>query len=107
MKLLIFIVAYNAEKHIAKVFDDIPPDYKNSPDAEILIIDDASKDKTVEMAEARAKETSLRNIRILKNVRNQGYGGNQKVGYRYAIQNHFDVVVMLHGDGQYTPRALP
>jgi glycosyltransferase involved in cell wall biosynthesis len=107
MKLLIFVVAYNAAKHIAKVLDDIPDEYKNNPDVEILIIDDASKDETVHMAEAHAKAADLRNVRVLKNPRNQGYGGNQKVGYRYAVQNSFDVAVMLHGDGQYTPRALP
>ena len=44
---------------------------------------------------------------VLKNDLNQGYGGNQKIGYYYAIANHFDVVVLLHGDGQYAPEQLP
>jgi 2-polyprenyl-3-methyl-5-hydroxy-6-metoxy-1,4-benzoquinol methylase len=44
---------------------------------------------------------------VVKNAVNQGYGGNQKVGYTYAIREGFDVVVMLHGDNQYTPRVLP
>ncbi len=107
LKLLIFILSYNAEKHIAGVLRDIPTEYKNHPNTEILIIDDASKDKTVEVAGAYAKEQHLSNIRILKNQINQGYGGNQKVGYRYAIKKKFDVVVMLHGDGQYAPAVLP
>ena len=37
---------------------------------------------------------------------NQGYGGNQKIGYHYAIKNNFDFVVLLHGDGQYAPEVL-
>ena len=44
---------------------------------------------------------------MLRNEHNQGYGGNQKVGYTYAIANGFDVVAMVHGDGQYAPEELP
>ena len=46
-------------------------------------------------------------IRVLFNPVNQGYGGNQKLGYRYAIENGFDFVALLHGDGQYAPESLP
>ena len=44
---------------------------------------------------------------VLRNARNQGYGGNQKVGYTYAIEHGFDIVVLVHGDGQYAPEELP
>lgn len=107
MKLLIFILSYNAERHIESVFEDIPLQFKNSDNAQILLIDDASSDKTVEVAQAYAQRAGLKNVRLLKNKINQGYGGNQKVGYTYAIREGFDVVVMLHGDNQYTPKALP
>ena len=40
------------------------------------------------------------------NSTNQGYGGNQKLGYHYAIDHGHDVVVMLHGDGQYPPEQV-
>jgi SAM-dependent methyltransferase len=43
---------------------------------------------------------------VLYNPKNQGYGGNQKVGYCYAIRKGFDAVVLLHGDGQYAPEYL-
>ena len=43
----------------------------------------------------------------MRNEYNQGYGGNQKVGYRYAIKEGFDLVAMVHGDGQYAPEELP
>ena len=46
-------------------------------------------------------------IKILFNPQNQGYGGNQKIGYHYAILNNFDFVALLHGDGQYAPEMLP
>jgi glycosyltransferase involved in cell wall biosynthesis len=107
MKLLIVILSYNAERHITNVLDDIPPVYRNSADTQILLIDDASQDGTVEVARAHVGRTGLRNVRVVRNATNQGYGGNQKVGYTYAIREGFDLVVMLHGDNQYTPRALP
>jgi 2-polyprenyl-3-methyl-5-hydroxy-6-metoxy-1,4-benzoquinol methylase len=46
-------------------------------------------------------------LQVFRNAKNRGYGGNQKLGYRYAIDNGFDVVVLLHGDGQYAPEAMP
>ena len=44
---------------------------------------------------------------MLFNPLNQGYGGNQKIGYHYAINNGFDFVALVHGDGQYAPECLP
>ena len=44
---------------------------------------------------------------MLFNPKNQGYGGNQKIGYHYAITHGFDFVALVHGDGQYAPEALP
>src|SRR5207245_918523 len=46
-------------------------------------------------------------LTVLRNQYNQGYGGNQKVGYAFAMQNGFDYVAMVHGDGQYAPEELP
>jgi glycosyltransferase involved in cell wall biosynthesis len=105
-KLLIFIVAYNAEKHIESVLDRIPKVIFEKYDYEILMIDDSSKDRTFEIAHAYQNINQSLNLKVLFNPVNQGYGGNQKLGYEYAIQNDFDVVVLLHGDGQYAPEIL-
>jgi glycosyltransferase involved in cell wall biosynthesis len=43
---------------------------------------------------------------VLRNEYNQGYGGNQKIGYAFAIAERFDYVAMVHGDGQYAPEEL-
>ncbi len=106
-KVLVFIVAYNAEKHIESVLNRIPEVCWNSDlyQLQVLIIDDASKDNTVEVAN-RYKLTTGKNILVLRNPINQGYGGNQKIGYTYAIEQGFDVVALLHGDGQYAPEML-
>lgn len=77
-------------------------------DAEVLVIDDASIDDTFERANAWAQENDFPfPITVLHNPVNQGYGGNQKIGYHYAIKNGFDVVALIHGDGQYAPEELP
>lgn len=106
-RLLIFIVAYYAESTLEQVLDRIPRSLFDEFDCEILVIDDASKDRTLEIGRSyRDRHTGLK-LRVLRNELNQGYGGNQKLGYTYAIQEKFDVVVLLHGDAQYAPEELP
>lgn len=107
-RLLIFIVAYNAEKFLEKVLYRIPSELSEILDVEILVIDDASPDRTFEKAlELEALGEVPFKIRSLVNPVNQGYGGNQKLGYWYAIKKKYDYVALLHGDGQYAPEVLP
>jgi len=107
-RLLIFIVSYNAEKFIKSVLDRIPENIWANDlfDVEVLIIDDQSSDQTFYRAHEYVQQTGKSNITILFNPINQGYGGNQKIGYHYAIEKKFDLVVLLHGDGQYAPEYL-
>ena len=105
-RILIFVVAYNAEKTIGSVLQRIPPALRDG-NVEVLVIDDSSKDDT--FATGLAHENSVQGLKItvLRTPINQGYGGNQKLGYRYAIENGFDFVALVHGDGQYAPEKLP
>ncbi len=105
-RLLIFIVAYNAEMTLASVLDRIPSCLWLG-NVEVLVIDDASSDATFECGVDYEQHDRSRNIRVLRTPENQGYGGNQKLGYRYAIDNGFDYVGLVHGDGQYAPEKLP
>ena len=105
MKHLIFIVAYNHENFITKVLDRLPKTLKNN-NYEILVIDDASKDETYKTAINWSNLNSEINIKVLKNPTNLGYGGNQKLGFQYAIENNFDTLALLHGDGQYAPEII-
>jgi glycosyltransferase involved in cell wall biosynthesis len=86
MKLLIFMLSYNAEQHIRSVFDDIPVSFRNNPFTELLLIDDASQDSTVAIALTHTAQIELTNVRVMKNARNQGYGGSQKVGYKGTVK---------------------
>ena len=101
----ILIVAYNAVSTIAKVLERVPRDvWKNVE--EVVIFDDASQDHTYALAYGLKALSGLEKLTVIKNERNRGYGGNQKRGYRYFIDKGFDVVVLLHGDGQYAPEVL-
>jgi len=87
--------AYNAEKTLAKTVEEIPRDIVD----EILLVDDASSDETV----ALANELDLT---VFLHERNFGYGRNQKTCYREALSRGADIVVMLHPDYQYSPNLI-
>jgi glycosyltransferase involved in cell wall biosynthesis len=106
-RILILIVAYNAERTIQEVLRRVPASL-GEHDTEILILDDSSRDNTFSAARAFEKSaTSPFRITVLFNPVNQGYGGNQKIGFHYAIERGFDFVALVHGDGQYAPERLP
>ena len=107
-RVLVFVVAYNAERTIESVLARIPARLAEEYDVEILAIDDASRDHTFEVGHrVKAAGSLTLPLTVLFNPVNQGYGGNQKIGYHYAIKNDFDFVALVHGDGQYAPEALP
>ncbi|MGW8194978.1 MAG: glycosyltransferase family 2 protein [Desulforhopalus sp.] len=107
-RLLIFIVAYNAEDTIESVLGRIPATLLELYEIEILIIDDSSQDNTFAKSEMMRRAGVLPfNLHVLYNPVNQGYGGNQKIGFHYALEQGFDWVALVHGDGQYAPECLP
>jgi glycosyltransferase involved in cell wall biosynthesis len=106
-KILIFIVAYNAESTINNVLMRIPTDLLDEYETEVLIIDDKSSDDTVSRSFEAIESGRIKfKTHVLVNPENQGYGGNQKLGYKFAIEREFECVALLHGDGQYDPECL-
>ncbi|MCI0573647.1 MAG: glycosyltransferase family 2 protein, partial [Myxococcaceae bacterium] len=106
-RLLIFVIAYRAEATLKWVLERIPASLFADYDCEVLVVDDASEDRTFDIGrEYRDAHPEIR-LSVLRNTVNQGYGGNQKVGYAYALAEGFDFVAMVHGDGQYAPEELP
>jgi len=95
-RIIAVLPAYNAERTLAATVGDIPP---GSVD-EVLLVDDCSKDRTVEIA----REMGLT---VIPHVKNTGYGGNQKTCYRYCLEHGADIVVMIHPDYQYDARVIP
>ena len=90
-KFLIFIPAYNVEKKIVSVLKKIPKNILDEHFIHILIIEDFSKDNTKQTIENYLKTEINRNfIFHIKNEKNYGYGGVQKIAFNYAIKNNFD-----------------
>lgn len=97
-KIVVVMPAYNAEKTLLKTYREV---MSQGVVDQIIIVDDASPDKTVEIARA------LPQTKVFVHERNLGYGGNQKTCYRLALEEGADIVIMVHPDYQYTPRLIP
>jgi len=104
-KIGVFIINYNAVDFLTETIKRIPAEIYDVVQ-EIFVVDDCSKDGSYESAVKYKEENQDSKLTVHKNVNNQGYGGNQKVGYQYAIDKGFDYVALVHGDGQYAPEAL-
>lgn len=95
-KIVAVLPAYNAEKTLDWTVRDIPPNLFD----EIVLVDDASQDGTVELAKKLG-------LTVIVHKRNRGYGGNQKTCYSAALEMGADIVVMIHPDYQYDPKLAP
>jgi glycosyltransferase involved in cell wall biosynthesis len=95
-KICIVLPAYNAASTLEQTYHEIPFDIVD----EIVLVDDASFDKTAE----KAKELGISNI--IRHEQNRGYGGNQKSCYAKALELGADIIIMLHPDYQYTPKLI-
>jgi len=94
-KVVVILPAYHAAKTLERTVGEIPLDVVD----EILLVDDASEDATVDVARRL-------NLRTIVHERNLGYGANQKTCYREALRLSADIIVMLHPDYQYSPKLL-
>jgi 2-polyprenyl-3-methyl-5-hydroxy-6-metoxy-1,4-benzoquinol methylase len=95
-RVVITMPAYRAEQTLERTVADIPPGVADS----IILVDDASPDRTVELARDLG-------ITVFVHPENRGYGGNQKTCYTRALEEEADIVVLLHPDYQYDPKAVP
>jgi glycosyltransferase involved in cell wall biosynthesis len=96
-KVVVVLPAYNAARTLERTVTEIPDGIVD----DIILVDDASQDDTVVLAER------LGIAHVIRHERNRGYGGNQKTCYSRALELDADIVIMLHPDYQYTPRLIP
>ena len=94
-RLVVVLPAYNAARTLARTYEEIPHELVD----EILLVDDASCDATVAVAQQLG-------LRLYRHDTNKGYGANQKTCYREALKLNADIVVMLHPDYQYSPKLI-
>jgi glycosyltransferase involved in cell wall biosynthesis len=95
-KIGIVLPAYNAASTLEKTYLEIPFDIID----EVILVDDASKDNTSEIA----RKLGIKHI--IRHENNKGYGGNQKSCYAKALELEMDIIIMLHPDYQYTPKLI-
>ncbi len=96
-KIVVVLPGYNAEKTLEQTYNEIPFDIVD----DVVFVDDASPDKSVE----KAKSLGIKHI--IRHEKNLGYGGNQKTCYNTALKLNADIIIMLHPDYQYTPLLIP
>jgi glycosyltransferase involved in cell wall biosynthesis len=94
-RIIVVMPAYNAAATLENTYVELPLDMID----DVVLVDDASKDDTVEVAQRLG-------ITTVVHPRNRGYGGNQKTCYGTAIEREADVVIMVHPDYQYDPRLV-
>jgi dolichol-phosphate mannosyltransferase len=98
-RVLVFIPMYNCEKQIGRVVGQF--DLKTQAMfSEMIIIDNGSKNGSLDAAKHAASQLTQLKCRIFKNDDNYSLGGSHKVAFNYAIKNNFDYLVVLHGDDQ-------
>lgn len=95
-KVVVVLPAYNAERTLERTYAEIPHRVVD----EVVLVDDASSDRTVELARRLGIQ------HIIMHQSNRGYGANQKTCYAHALQLGADIVIMLHPDYQYTPKLI-
>lgn len=94
--MAVVLPAYNAAQTLERTVSALDREVAD----DILLVDDASTDATVELARAL-------HLHVVQHPRNVGYGGNQKTCYRTALDRGADIVIMVHPDYQYSPRLMP
>src|SRR5450755_1578176 len=102
----ILVVAYNAESTLRATLDRVPVDFRERI-AEVIVLDDASHDDTFARGQAWAERPDTPHTLMVRHPKNLGYGGNQKAGYKLALERGLDIVVLLHGAGAYARELLP
>lgn len=98
--ICVVVPAYKEETQISRVIE-IMPEYVDK----IVIVDDASPDKTVDMVKQHMESSNR--IVLIEHSKNQGVGGAIVSGYKWARDNRFDVTAVMAGDGQMDPEDLP
>ncbi len=98
-KILLFIPAYNCEKQITRVLDQLDPAVMAFI-SKVIVVNNRSTDGTEQAVIDYMRAHANMPITLLRNRENYGLGGSHKVAFSYAIEHGYDYVMVLHGDDQ-------
>jgi glycosyltransferase involved in cell wall biosynthesis len=103
-RYLVFIPAFHAAKTITRVMLKL----KNlNSEFDVLVVDNHSNDGTLDVVKSNIARYNLKNYHLIRNIRNLGYGGSQKVAIWFGIYNGYDKLIIIHADDQYPVEAIP
>lgn len=103
LRLTVLLPAYNEEQAITRVLGEIVEALADETAYEILVVDDASTDRTADLAERFTAECWHCPVRVIRSPVNRGAGAARKIGVRAA---RGEVVVMLDADGSYPAAGI-
>lgn len=99
-KILLFIPAYNCSNQVCRVIEKIGQEAQYLVDA-VIVVDNHSTDGTIKSAIHSGNNYIQHcHFSVIKNEHNYGLGGSHKTAFRYAVENNFDYLIVLHGDDQ-------
>ena len=101
MKTIVIIPTYNERENVEALINEI---FKHFPQTDILIIDDNSPDKTYEIVQELSKKDNR--IHLIKRERKLGLGSAYVQGFKFAINNNYDVVFQMDADFSHQPSDL-
>lgn len=94
MKVCVLLPAYNEEKEIGKIINQIRAD-----DLDIIVVDDGSTDNTVNVAQQAQ-------ARVISHPQNQGKGQSLRTGFKFILDNNYDAVIIMDADGQHLVQEI-
>ncbi len=100
MKLIIIIPAHNEENTVGDIISNVPHQIKGINQIEVVVINDASSDKTKSAAESAGAS-------VISHVRNLGVGAAFHTGINAALKKKADIIVNIDADGQFNPEDIP
>ncbi|MEX1098718.1 MAG: glycosyltransferase family 2 protein [Planctomycetales bacterium] len=98
-RILVFVPMFNCERQIPRVLAKFTPEVRAAID-EILVIDNRSRDGSVEAARTALAALDGPRRTLVRNVENYNLGGSHKVAFDYALQHGYDYAIVIHGDDQ-------
>ena len=103
-KVLVIVATYNEKDNIKPLIEQV---FKAAPEVNLLVIDDNSPDKTYEVVDSLAQNQYKNKLFLMKRAGKLGLGTAYVVGFHYALDHGYDIIIQMDADFSHNPRYLP